>query len=286
MNTNEQKSMDLRAISLDSIRDWLIQTTQLFAKFAYVLIILGSALVLSFSLHLPLYVTYSIVLMIAAVLFIMLIMVSIKNIIYLYLKTSIWGQIVLYLLVALISARSYLWAIGEINRIFLVDPSNMAITTTVLTGIQFFKYAIIVLLGSYLIAIGLYAYIKRRKVTDSGIANKNTKNRNAKDSDATISEYRQESFNNRHKLDRKLLAGAIFVLVIILSLSAAGKISKYSHVMIQAFAIKIDFYSHYTCTGEDFQDIEGILFLSASDILVAKEVGSMAWEFKKVKCEQ
>lgn len=270
MKNDEQKSMDTRAISLDTVRDWLIQTTRLFAKFAIILILLGGALVLSFTLHSPLYITYSIVLMIAAVLFIMLIMVSIKNIVYLYLKTSIWGQIVLYLLVALISARSYLWAIGEINRIFLVDPSNLAITTTVLTATQFFKYAIMVLLGSYLIAIGLYGYIKRKGLTDSN---------------ATTAEYRQENLNNRQKLNKKLLAGASFVLVIILILIIADNISKYSDTIIQSFAIKIDFYSHYTCTGEDFENIEGVLFLSASDILVAKEVGSMAWEFKKVSCE-
>ena len=161
MSIDEQKTFDKSKITLDIVREWLVQTTQLFAKLAIILIILGSALIVSFMLHLPPYVSYTLVLLIAAVLFIMLIMISIKNIVYLYLKTSIWGQIVLYLLVALLSARAYLWAIGEVNRIFLVDPSNLALTTSVLTGIIFFKYAIMVILGSYLIAIGLYFYIKQ-----------------------------------------------------------------------------------------------------------------------------
>tara|TARA_R100000935_G_scaffold419_1_gene1312 strand:+ start:1656 stop:1802 length:147 start_codon:yes stop_codon:yes gene_type:complete len=43
--------------------------------------------------------------------------------------------------------------------------------------------------------------------------------------------------------------------------------------------------NHYTCTGDDFKNIEGILFLSANDILVAKKVSAMEWEFKQVKCE-
>ncbi|MDN5892284.1 MAG: hypothetical protein L0H51_09015, partial [Psychrobacter sp.] len=131
MSTDEKQPAGTPKVTIDSVREWLIQTTRLFAKFSIILLIIGSALVLSFALDLPLYVSYSLVLLIAAVLFIILIMVSIKNIVYLYLKTSIWGQIVLYLLIALISARAYLWAIGEGNRIFLVDPSNLALTTSV-----------------------------------------------------------------------------------------------------------------------------------------------------------
>ena len=258
MSIDEQKTLDTSKVTVDAVGEWLTQTTRLFAKFAIMLIILGGALVLSFALHLPLYVPYSLILLIAAVLFIMLIMVSIKNIVYLYLKTSIWGQIVLYLLVALLSARAYLYAIGEINRIFLVDPSNLALTTSVLTGIVFFKYAIMALLGSYLIAIGLYFYIKQ---TD------------------------KSAINNRQPLGKKLLSGIAFVFIMGISLVTAGHISKNSDALIQALALKVDFYSHYTCTGEDFQDIEGVLFLSASDILVVKKVGVMEWEFKKVNCE-
>ena len=258
MSIDEQKTLDASNITVDAVREWLIQTTRLFAKFAIILLIVGSALVVSFALHLPLYMSYSLILLVAAVLFIILIMVSIKNIVYLYLKTSIWGQIVLYILVALLSARAYLWAIGEVNRIFLVDPSNLALTTSVLTGIIFFKYAIMALLGSYLMAIGLYFYIKR---TDKSV------------------------INDRQHLGKKVFSGIAFVFITSISLVAAGHISKYSDVLIQALALKIDFYSHYTCTGDDFKDIEGVLFLSASDILIAKKIGTMEWEFKKVKCE-
>ncbi len=258
MSIDEQKTLDKSKITVEVVREWLIQTTELFAKFAIMLIVLGAVSALSFALNLPLYVSYSFILLIAAVLFIMLIMLSIKNIVYLYLKSSVWGQIVLYLLIALISARAYLWAIGEVNRIFLVDPSNLALTTSVLTGITFFKYAIMTLLGSYLIAIGLYFYIKQ---TD------------------------KLAVNDRQPLSKKLLSGIAFVFVIGISLFAASNISKYSDTLIQAFALKIDFYSYSTCTGDDFQNIEGVLFLSASDILVAKKVDSMEWMFKKVKCE-
>ncbi len=258
MSIDEKTPVETPKVAIDAVREWLIQTTRLFAKFAIILFTLGSALVVSFALHLPLYVSYSLVLLVAAVLFIMLIMVSIKNIVYLYLKTSVWGQIVLYLLVGLLSARAYLWAIGEVNRIFLVDPSNLALTTSVLTGIFFFKYAIMALLGSYLIAIGLYFYIKQ---TD------------------------KSAINNSQLLGKKVLSGIAFVFITSISLVASGNVSKYSDVLIQAFALKIDFYSHYTCTGEDFQNIEGILFLSASDVLVAKEIEPVKWVFKKVKCE-
>lgn len=265
MTTDEPKTMDTQALSLDAIRNWLMQTTQLFAKFALILVLLGGALFVSVRASLPLYVSYSLILIIAAVLFIMLIMVSINNIIYLTLKTSIWGQIVLYLLVALFSARSYLWAITEINRIFLVDPSNMTITTTVLTAAQFFRYAIIVLLASYLFAIGLYLFLRR---TDTGSANA----------------LQQTSYDHR-ALNKTLGAGALFVIVVVLSMITASKLSKYNEVLIQAFATNIDFYSHYTCSGEDFEDIDGVLFLSASDILTAKQISPTQWQFNQVKCE-
>ena len=258
MSIDEKTPMETPKVTVEAVRGWLIQTTRLFSKFTIILLMLGSALLLSFALHLPIYVPYSLILLIAAVLFIMLIMVSMKNIVYLYLKTSTWGQIVLYLLVALLSARAYLWAVGEVNRIFLVDPSNLALTTSVLTGIIFFKYAIMVLLGSYWIAIGLYFYIKQ---TD------------------------QSAINTRQPLGKKMLTGIAFVFITSISLVAVGNISKYSDVLIQALALKIDFYSHYTCTGDDFKDIEGVVFLSASDVLVAKKVEPMDWEFKKVKCE-
>lgn len=258
MNSNEQKMLDTPKVTVDAVREWLIQTTRLFAKFAIMLLIIGSALALSIALRLPPYMSYSLILMVAAVLFIMLIMVSIKNIVYLYLKSRIWGQIVVYLLVALLSARAYLWAIGEVNRIFLVDPSNLALTTSVLTGIMFFKYAIMALLGSYLIAIGLYFYIKQ---TD------------------------RSALDNRQPLSKKVLSGSAFVFIIGISLVAASNISKYSDALIQAFALKIDFYAHYTCTGDDFKNIDGVLFLSASDILVAKKTAPMQWQYKKVKCE-
>ncbi|MGM8909712.1 hypothetical protein ACS8FB_06280 [Psychrobacter sp. 1U1] len=247
-------------ICLDSIRTWLIATTRLFARFSVILIVLAGALIASFLLHLPLIMSYGLILSISAVLFIMLIMMSIKNIVYLYLKFSVWGQIVLYLLVALISARSYLWAIGAINRIFLVDPSNLALTTTVLTAIVFFRYAIMILLATYLLALGLYFYVRQK----DGVQN-----------------------NDRQKLAKKLYAGAAFVVIVGLSVIAAGNISKYSDQMIQAFAIHIDFYTHHACINDDksMKDSDGILFLSARDILVAKKAGPMQWQYQHVRCQ-
>ena len=81
------------------------------------------------------------------------------------------------------------------------------------------------------------------------------------------------------------MLGVVFVIITMLCLLTIGKVSKYSDVIIQAFALKVDFSRYSTCTGKDFESIEGVLFLSASDILVAKEIAPMRWEFKKVKCE-
>ncbi|WP_352337619.1 hypothetical protein [Psychrobacter sp. 16-MNA-CIBAN-0192] len=262
MASTEKRVTGNNKVTINTIREWLIHTTQLFARFAIILAGLGVALFVSVIAHLPVYVSYAIVLLVAAVLFIMIIMISIENIVYKTLKKSIWGQIVLYLLVAFISAQSYLWSIGEINRIFLVDPSNLALTSTALTAIQFFKYAIMALLSSYFIAIGLYFFYQ----FSENVAM------------PSVAQYEARTFR------KKIGSGAFFVLTVTICLLVAGHLSKYSDGIVQDFAVKIDFYGHYTCTGADFNNIEGVLFLSASDILVAKKIES-EWIFKKVRCE-
>lgn len=283
MTKSDNKAADNREVNLNSIRDWLIRTTQIFAKFAIILIALALALLLANALNRPLYISYLIVGMIAAVLFIMLIMIAIENIVYRYLKNSVCGQIIIYLLVALMSVSSYLWATGEINRIFQVNPSNLALTSTLLTAIEFFKYCIIILLSSYFIAIGLYfLYRDSDNQAANNVDNSDVSNGNAGKSNVDATSATNQSTK---KLTSKLLSGVLFALTVMLCLLAVGRISKYSDVMIQAFAVNIDFYSYHTCTGKNFENIEGVLFLSASDILVAKKTGAMTWQFNKVKCE-
>lgn len=263
MNTDKPKSTDTTELSLAAVRDWLIKTTKTFIEFAIVLSILCLGLFGISFLNLPLYVSLLIVFIICAALFIMLIMIAIENIVYQYLKKSIWGQIVVYLLGVIISAQSYLWAANEINRIFLVNPNALALTLTSLTAIQFLKYTIIALLSSYFIAIGLYFYYKYI----GGKAVKDNVSGDAK------------------PLSKKVMLGVVFVITIMACLLTIGKVSKYSEVIIQAFALQVDFSSYSTCKGKDFENIDGVLFLSASDILVAKEIEPMKWEFNKVKCE-
>ena len=158
MSTEKQIVGETTALSIEAIRDWLIKTTRTFIEFAIVLSVLCLALFVINFLHLPLYASLLIVFAISTVLFIMLIKIAIENIVYQYVKKSIWGQVVVYLIGVVISAQSYLWAANEINRIFLVNPNALALTLTSLTAIQFLKYTIIALLSSYFIAIGLYFY--------------------------------------------------------------------------------------------------------------------------------
>ena len=263
MSTDKQEHSDTPKLSLDAIDDWLIKTTSTVIKFSLILFLLCLILLVISFLQLPLYVSLLIVFAISIVLFIMLIKIAIENIVYQHFKEGIWGQVVVYLLGVVISAQSYLWAANEINRIFLVNPNALALTLTTLTAVEFFKYAIIILLSSYFIAIGLYFY---HKSVDSKAIKTNLD-----------SGYKP--------LPKKVMLGVIVVITIALCLLAVGKITKFSDVIIQAFALKVDFSSYSTCTGDDFKDIKGVLFLSASDILVAKETAPMQWEYKKVKCE-
>lgn len=262
MSTEKQRFTATPELSSEVIRSWLIKTTKTFTTFAFILSGLCLTLFVINFLHLPLYVSYAIVFAISAILFILLIRIAIENIVYQYLKKSIWGQVVVYLLGIIISLQSYLWAANEINRIFLVNPNAFALTLTSLTAIQFFKYAIIALLSSYFIAIGLYFFYRHFD-------------------DKTIDD---NSASAPRPLSKKVILGVMFVITLMVCLLAVGKVTKYSDVIIQAFALKVDFSSYSICTGDDFEGVDGVLFLSASDILVAKKTDLRQWEFKQVKC--
>ena len=145
-----------RLIDNEQIKQWIGRTTIMLARFALLLGLLLSALWIASLINAPNIIEHLLGLAVFIVLFVMVVMLSIDNFVYRYLKASVWGQIVLYSLVALVSSQSYLWAAGEVNRIFKVDPSVLGLTLTSMTALRFFEYTVAALLGSYGIAICFY----------------------------------------------------------------------------------------------------------------------------------
>jgi hypothetical protein len=249
----------------NSLKDWLASTNKTLAKFVGALIVLGICLLSLKIFNLPISVAYVILLALFIVFFVMVILLSIENSVVKYLKESIWGQLVLYILVAVLSTLAYLWAAGEVNRLFLVNPNNLALTLTAIAAKRFFEYAIIALIVSYVLAMCLHLL--------AVVANK---------ADLKHQELKYQSIKASGK---ELLSFLLLMLSIGVIGTLVGRISQIDDGLLQTVAVDIDFNKYHTCTGDEFKDSDGVLFLSANQILVAKNTGNLEWQFTKVPCE-
>lgn len=241
-------------------KQWLVQANKTLAKFLLALILLYTCLFGLNAWSLPPNVSYLILVAIFLLLFVMVILLARDSALYNYCKKSTWGQVAAYIFVAVLSTVSYLWAAGEVNRLFLVNPSNLALTLTFLAAKRFFEYAVIALLASYVLTIGVAIL--------SGLFS---------------------SVSSRHQtiaaLSKPLVLAALLLLSIGVIGIAAERVSELNDGLVQSLAVKVDFSQYHTCKGDDFDDIDGVLFLSAADILVAKQTAHLTWQFKKVHCK-
>ena len=258
-----------RLIDNEQIKQWIGRTTIMLARFALLLGLLFSALWIASLINAPSIMEHLLGLAVFIVLFVMVVMLSIDNFVYRYLKASVWGQIVLYSLMALVSSQSYLWAAAEVNRIFKINPSVLGLTLTSMTALRFFEYTVVALLGSYGFAICFYFFTNAlaKLVKQSGIKQD------------WLGEMGQKL------LFSWLLMASIGIGIALEQTLAILKRPVVGDELIQSLAVKIDFNQYHTCQGPDFDRVEGVAFLSASDILTAKQTATGDWQFDKVKCD-
>lgn len=261
---------DADAFQTKSLKKWVINTSKKLVKFALLFVLLMLSLIITESINLPSVIIYLHLLAIFVLAFVMVVMLSIDNFVYRYLKASVWGQIVLYSLVALVSSQSYLWAAAEVNRIFKVDPGVLGLTLTSMTALRFFEYTVVALLSSYGFAICLYLL--------------STLLRQWRGSKHYLSLFSQ------NKVGENMLAGLLLIVSIGVGVVMMHKVSLLQTTIledkwIQQFAIAVDFNQYHRCQADGFKDAEAVVFLSASDILTAKQTASGDWQFDKLKCD-
>lgn len=266
-DASNQLTSDL--ITIENIGQWIGHTTRLLVRFAFLLILLMSALGLAQFFQTPKVVEHLLGMAVFVVLFVMVVMLSIDHFIYRILKASVWGQIVLYSLVALVSSQSYLWAAGEVNRIFKVDPSVLGLTLTSMTALRFFEYTVAAILGSYGFALCFYFIIQALK------------------------KLVNQSSNKHSWLDtkgQKLLFSLLLMASIGSGIALMQKLSILNRPiigddLIKSLAVKIDFNQYHTCRGLEFNGVEAVAFLSANDLLTAKRRSDGRLQFAKVRCD-
>lgn len=258
------------ALQTKSLKEWVVNTSKKLVKFALLFILLALSLRVTQAMNASPVIIYLLLLAIFILSFVMVVMLSFDNFVYRYLKSSVWGQIVLYSLVALVSSQSYLWAAAEVNRIFQVDPGVLGLTLTSMTALRFFEYTVVALLGSYGFAICLNFL--------------STLLRQWRGSKHYLSLFSQ------NKVGENMLAGLLLIVSIGVGVVMMNKVSLLQtpiveDKLIQQFAVAVDFNQYHRCYAEDFRNAEAVVFLSASDILTAKQTANGDWQFDKVTCD-
>jgi len=192
----------------------------------------------------------------------MIVMLLTDNKIFSLIKNQAWGNVAIWVSITIYSAVSYIWASGEVNRIFSVAPNNFTWTLTFLTAVHFLRYIILFVLLLFLVILTIYLYIWLFK--NSIFPNK---------------ENRSLVFYFK---DFVFMLVLIFILTFLISIPLIIE-QNFDHI-VHNVAIKTDFSQYHSCQGDIFNDIEGVMFLNQDYILLAKKNGAEGLIFLKEKC--
>lgn len=190
--------------------------------------------------------------------FVLIMKILTENKIYLFLKQSVWGGIILFLTLASYTSFSYIWAEREVNEIFLVNPGNFKWTVSFLTVIFFLKFIANFFLYSSFVLFLFYPMYWLVRINMGR--------------------------------DVKVLRGLIIGLLIIVTMGSVmgtlGIIEKNMRNLAILFSLETDFSTRYRCTGDSFENVEGVIFLSSNSVLVAEKSDGIQneWTFEQVEC--
>jgi hypothetical protein len=190
--------------------------------------------------------------------FSMIIMILTDNKIYTSLQQTQWGKSIISVLVTLYCAMAYIWASGEINRIFSEAPSNFPWAISILTVVHFFKNIVLAVTGTYLFFLLIYANFWIYCLF-------------------TFFKDIRDFFN-------KVISGVTLILSLSLIAGTAGLMTQNSDALAKVIAVKADFNQHHNCTGEKFKTISGVVFLSHGYVLTAHQPAEGDWIFEKTEC--
>lgn len=247
---------------LNSISTWFMRIKSKTTKFIYVLILAFLALFLAINYSFNSYILILLVIIIFTIVLSMIVMLLTDNKIFSLIKNQVWGNTAIWVFITIYSAVSYIWASGEVNRIFSVAPNNFTWTLTFLTAVHFLRYIILFVLLLFLVALIIYLYIWLFK-----------------NSILPIKENKSLFYFLKDFVFMLIL---IFILTFLISIPLIIE-QNFDHI-VHNVAIKADFSQYHSCQGNIFNDIEGIMFLSQDYVLLAKKNGAEGLIFLKEKC--
>ncbi|MDA8681259.1 hypothetical protein N9M08_01850 [Porticoccaceae bacterium] len=245
---------------LRDFNDWISKAREKHSRFLYTLIAVYCALFLALYVQAPKAIILMLLLATLFIPFAMVVMILTENRVYLFLKDKLWGKAVIWILITLYSAMAYIWAAGEVNRIFVEAPGNFPWAVSILTVVYFFKNIILALMGSY--ATFLLFYVNFWVI------------------DALLISYKD--FKD---LSKRVVAGSMLAFGVGLSIGSSGFLTKNSDDLVKVVAVKADFNQHHSCSNPMLAAVSGVVFLPQGYVLAAKPLPMGGWRFEKVKCK-
>lgn len=248
---------------LENLRVWYQSTRKKIAYFMVALVVAYLLSAISISAELPkpfLLFSFCMTLVIPFSLFVML---ATDNPIYERLQSKKWIVVTIALLTTIYGSLSFIWASSEVNSIFEVSADNLPWSVLILTVIYFFKN---IILFGYLSAFVLVFFYMNIWVIRVFVTN----------------------YRGFWGFIVDLVGGLFFVFGIGLLMGTAGTLTLYKTEFAKIVAINADFSTHHRCTGNEFTNSQGVLFLPTGNVLVSRVVSSqnfaITYYFKEVPC--
>lgn len=248
---------------IGDIKAWLQKTREMAVKFIAALLMVYILFFFAIKFHWPIEIVFVVMLFTLIIPFGLIVMLATSNPLYEKLYSPHWGKAVLTVAISIYFAFSYVWATGEVNRIFSEAPGNFPWTISMLTAVYFFKNIVLIFAVLLLSAIIIY-------------------------STYWIFDVLVISYKSPSVFLRRVASGVLFVISVGLISGTASFVTVKADDFAILVALNADFSSKHRCTGEIFNGAQGVLFLTSGNVLVAKPSvigGKVVWDFPKDKCE-
>lgn len=248
---------------LDGIRnfnDWISRTRQKYSRFMYALISVYCALFLAMYMQASIMVISLLLLASLFIPFSIVVMILTENSIYIFLKEKPWGKAIITVIITLYSAMAYIWASGEVNRIFVEAPGNFPWAISILTVVHFFKNIVLAVMGGYLAFLLFYVNF-------------------------WVLDVLVISYKDLKSLFKRVVAGVMLIFGLGLSIGSSGFLTNNSDNLAKIVAVKADFNQHHSCSNPKLAAVAGVVFLPQGYVLAAKPLPMGGWSFEKVQCK-
>jgi hypothetical protein len=248
---------------LENLRVWYQSTRKKVTYFMVALVVAYLLSAISIGAELPKPFLLFSLCMTLVIPFSLFVMLATDNPIFERLQSKKWIVVTITLLITIYGSLSFIWASSEVNSIFEVSAGNLPWSVSILTVIYFFKN--IILFGSLSAFVLVFLYVNIWVVR------------------VFVTNYR-----GIWGFIVDLVGGLFFVIGIGLLMGSAGALIFHKAEFSKIVAINADFSAHHRCTGNEFTNSKGVLFLPTGNVLVSRVVSSqnfgITYSFKEVPC--